>query len=348
MNSLPSNNFPEPDRDAGLMDQIRLARAYLLRVAEPPAPALSALIDICGPIEAAHQVRSGDAPAAVRTETSGRCTVDMVEADFAAAAMVGARLVIPEDAEWPTQRLLALHHQCTDCAAHTQTPPVALWVRGPARLDEAMGQAVTITGARSATSYGQHVATDFAYGLAEAGVTVVSGAAYGVDGAAHRGALIARGTTVAVFPCGVDLAYPAAHADMIRQIGETGVLVSEYPPGQQPARHRIPARNRLLASLSAATVIVEAGFRSGARNAARTAAELGRVVMVVPGPITSSLSEGCHELLRDGIADIACSVPEILTAAEPHFTRPHHVDPPTPATAQPCPHGRGKGGHCVG
>ncbi|MDQ3405488.1 MAG: DNA-processing protein DprA, partial [Actinomycetota bacterium] len=292
-------------------DDIRLARAYLLRVAEPPAPALSAFVEIRGAVEAAIMVRAGTVPDAVRDETSARRDTDLAEADLAAADAVGARLVIPEDPEWPSWSLLALSNACGR-GLRWASPPLALWVRGPAHLDDTLQRAVSVIGARAATSYGEHVASEFGYGLAEAGWTVVSGAAHGIDGAAHRGALAAQGTTMAVLGCGADMSYPAAHSRLLDRIAHEGAVISEYPPGTPPAKHRFLVRNRLIAALSAGTVVVEAGVRSGARNTASSAAALGKVLLAVPGPISSAMSNGCHELLRSGAATPASSVAEIL------------------------------------
>src|SRR5256714_1313699 len=131
------------------------------------------------------------------------------------------------------------------------------------------------------------------------GESVFSGAAYGIDGAAHRGALAASGVTVAVLGCAVDAGYPAGHAALLKRIaGSGGAVVSEYPPGTPPARHRFLVRNRLIAALAAGTVVVEAGRRSGSRNTAATTSALGRPLMAVPGPVTSAMSVGCHDLLR--------------------------------------------------
>lgn len=321
MNPLPPGDFSPVDRrgQVEVSDSIRAARAYLLRVAEPPAPALSALVDICGPVEAARKVRSGEVPGQVREETSARRHHELVDADFHAAAAVGARLVIPEDPEWPSHLFEALRRQGTHGRPQSATPPLALWVRGPARLDDILRRAVAITGARASTSYGDHVATDLAYDLNEANVCVVSGAAYGVEGAAHRGALTAAGMTVAVLACGIDVPYPAAHSRMMSQIAERGALVSEYPPALPPAKHRFAARGRLIAAMGAGTVVVEAGLRSGARSVAATTAALGKVVMAVPGPITSIMSAGCHDLLRDSDATLIRSVTDILDAVEARF-----------------------------
>jgi DNA processing protein len=158
------------------------------------------------------------------------------------------------------------------------------------------------------------VAAEFGYGLAESGLAVVSGAAFGVDGAAHRGALAAEGSTVAVQACGLDRAYPAGHQGLLDRIAAGGAVVSEYPPGVRPARHRFLVRNRLIAALTAGTVVVEAGVRSGARCTASAAAALGRVVMAVPGPVTSALSAGCHRLLREEQAVLVTRVEEVVEA----------------------------------
>jgi len=143
-------------------------------------------------------------------------------------------------------------------------------------------------------------------------VTVVSGAAYGVDGAAHRGALAAGGPTIAVLGCGINVPYPAGHGGLLDRIAEVGLVISEYPPGTPPARHRFLVRNRLIAALATGTVVVEAGRRSGSRNTAATAAALGRLVMAVPGPISSAMSVGCHELLRTGDACLVGSVDDVI------------------------------------
>jgi DNA processing protein len=157
-----------------------------------------------------------------------------------------------------------------------------------------------VVGARACTEYGSHVAAPLGAGLAPGGWGVVSGAAYGVDGAAHRGALAAQGATIAVLACGVDRAYPPGHAELIGRIAEQGLLVAELPPGSHPTRSRFIFRNRLIAALTRGTVVVEAAYRSGSLVTARRAQQLGRITCGVPGPVTSGLSAGVHELLREG------------------------------------------------
>ncbi|HEY2203184.1 MAG TPA: DNA-processing protein DprA [Pseudonocardia sp.] len=286
------------------------ARAYLAAVAEPPAAALGALVDVFGPVRAAGRVRTGDVPDAVRRETAARRQrVSAVEV-LRATESAGARLVTPEDSEWPAAAFVAFGlagfpHLCA---------PLALWVRGPARMAELAERSAAIVGARAATSYGLHVAGSLGYGVADLGCAVVSGAAYGIDGAAHRGALAAGGTTVAVLACGVDRVYPSGHARLLGAIGEQGAVLSEYPPGSVPARHRFLVRNRLIAGLAAGTVVVEAGWRSGARRTASDAGLLGRPVMAVPGPVTSALSAGAHQLLREPGTVAVTRAEEVLEA----------------------------------
>jgi DNA processing protein len=292
-------------------DDAKLACAYLLRVAEPPAKALVGFAAEYGVVEAAKLVRSGDVPAKVGEETSARRHVKDVEDDFAIAAKVGARLVTPEDPEWPAWALLPLTN-AMGRGLRWACPPLGLWVRGQAEMADSLQRVVSVVGARSATGYGEHVAAEMGYGLAAKGMTVLSGAAYGIDGAAHKGALRADGRTIAVLACGVDRAYPAGHSLLLDRITENGLVVTEYPPGTPPGRHRFLVRNRLIAAMGSGTVVVEAGQRSGARNTAASAAALGRVLMAVPGPITSAMSVGCHELLREGLATPVSSVAEVV------------------------------------
>ncbi len=297
-------------------EEIRLARAYLMRVAEPPALALHALVNIEGVLAAAERVRAGDVPSAIQHETEARRHLDLAGEDLVAAEKVYARLLVPEDPEWPAWQLLCLGPP-GDRALRGSGQPLGLWVRGEAPVEDLFDRAVSVIGARSATGYGEMVAGEIGYALGTAGMTVVSGAAYGIDGAAHRGALKAGGATVAVLGCGIDIPYPAGHSSLLDGIAASGVVISEYPPGTNAARHRFLVRNRLIAALSSATVVVEAGIRSGAKNTATTAAALGKTVLAVPGPITSAMSVGCHDLLRTGAATIAGSVGEILEAVGP-------------------------------
>ena len=201
-------------------------------------------------------------------------------------------------------------------------PPERLYVRGHAEL--LSETAVAVVGARSCSSYGAHVARELARELGAAGVVVVSGLARGIDGEAHRGALAGGGRTVAVLGCGIDRDYPRSHADLARRIRKDGAVVSEYAAGVEPAPWRFPARNRIIAGLCQATVVVEARERSGALITADFALELGRDVFAVPGEITAALSAGTNDLLRQGAAPLL-SVRDVFAALglEPeHAARP--------------------------
>lgn len=278
------------------------ARLFLLRAAEPPAPAIHQYVAVHGPVEAVAQIRHGTAPAAVVSEITW--PEARIDGDLRALDDGAARLLAPEDDEWPFGRLTSL------AAGHGA--PLALWVRGSGSLAELTSPAVTVTGARASSAYGNTVAGDISYELARAEVTVVSGGGLGVDEAAHRGVLAAEGRTIVVLANGVDRTYPHQHARLYQTvIDQGGLLVSEYPIGTPPTRIRFHARCRLLAALSAATVIVEAGQRSGALAVARTAGELGRRVYGVPGPIHSVTSKGVNELLRTGAATVVSSVEHI-------------------------------------
>jgi len=298
----------EEDLEKGPAAAVRRARAWLSRVAEPGTIDFWRYVDDMGPVDAVRRIRAGSVPERIRAIVGARAGQDESVADLARAERCGARLVIPEDDEWPALPLHALtvatsrepadHREQPDRTL-APVPPVALWVRGPARLGELVDRSVAVVGSRASTAYGEHVAGELGYQLGERGWTVVSGGAFGIDAAAHRGALAAEAPTVAVLACGVDRPYPAAHGALFSRIAETGLLVSEWPPGCAPLRHRFLVRNRLIAALTRGTVVVEAAARSGAQATAKRAHRLGRQVMVVPGPVTSAMSIGCHELLRD-------------------------------------------------
>lgn len=275
------------------------AWAYLSRVLEAPCSELAALVTRFGPVEAADRIGRGAVGDDLARRTIARRDIDCAAEDLELLHRRGGRLVTPDDDEWPGLAFAAftgapVRAKPQGCA------PLALWVIGPLRLDDVAERAVAIVGTRACTAYGEHVAADLSAGLAEHDVAVVSGGAYGIDGAAHRAALAADGVTVAVLAGGVDVLYPAGHSALLHRVATHGLLVSEYPPGVRPARHRFLTRNRLVAALSGATVVVEAGIRSGAASTAAWARALGRVVCAVPGPITSAASTGCHILLQAG------------------------------------------------
>jgi len=228
-----------------------------------------------------------------------------VDADLGALAELGGMFVVPHDDAWP-RGLDAL-----GLAA-----PFGIWLRGAANLGVALHRAVALVGARASTSYGERVALELAAGVVDAGACVVSGGAYGIDAAAHRGALGRGGRTVVVLAGGVDRAYPAGNARMFEAVvGEGGALLAEVPPGRTPTKSRFLQRNRLIAAAASATVVVEAAWRSGAMSTAHHAARLLRPVGAVPGPVTSVASAGCHRLLREGSAVCVTDAAEVMDLA---------------------------------
>jgi DNA processing protein len=218
----------------------------------------------------------------------------------------GIRLVSPGNPEWPGQ-----------LADLGDAQPYALWLRGNADLRFNCLRSVAIVGSRAATAYGSYVAAEFAASVAARGLAVISGGAFGVDAAAHRGALGADGVTVAVLAGGVDMPYPAAHTELFDAIAAQGVIASEWPPGLHVTRLRFLVRNRVIAALAAGTLVVEAGERSGALNTARHARDLNRRLMAVPGPVTSDLSAGCHQVIRDWDGLLVTSAAEVAEHLAP-------------------------------
>jgi DNA processing protein len=219
---------------------------------------------------------------------AGRLGEAPAEPDLDVWRQDGIRLVCPGDPEWPSQLEIL-----------GDARPWGLWVRGSGDLRYACLRSVSVVGTRAATAYGSHVCTEMAATLAERGWTVVSGGAFGIDGCAHRGAIRVGGVTIAVFACGVDRDYPPGHHGLFRDIRAEGATVSEWPPRRMPTRPGFLVRNRVIAALSRGTVVVEAARRSGALNTARHARDQGRPLMAVPGPVTSMLSAGCHDIIRD-------------------------------------------------
>ncbi|MGH3341861.1 MAG: DNA-processing protein DprA [Carbonactinosporaceae bacterium] len=271
----------------GPCEDDRLARAALARLAEPGDRRLGAEVRAQGAEAVLTTIREGGPGAAWLEGCRARLPVDPAR-DLEAVQHQGGRFLCPGDLEWPSQ---------LDDLGDRR--PLGLWVRGAANLRFAALTSIAIVGSRMSTGYGNHVATDMAAALAERHWTVVSGAAYGVDAAAHRGALAVGGRTVAVLACGVDVPYPAAHAALLSRIADEGLLMSELPPRARPTRPRFIERNRVIAALTRGTVVIEAALRSGALSTAAQAGSLGRHVMGVPGPVTSPVSAGVHVLLRD-------------------------------------------------
>lgn len=296
-------------------DERRRAWAYLSAVTQGASRTVSAAIAEHGVVEVAEAVRKGSAGAELTAKLEPRAHLDTAATDLERLNQAGGRLVTPDDDEWPAWQMLGFDQ--LDTATDAEGPPLALWVWGQLRLDELVERAIGIVGTRAASGYGEHVTAEIAGDLAVDGWAVVSGAAFGIDAAAHRAALGVGGTTVAVLACGVDRAYPAAHAKLLRGISESGLVISEYSPGTVPARYRFLARNRLIAALSGGTVVVEAGWRSGARNTAAWARRFGRPVMAVPGPVTSAASQGCHRMIREGEARLVGNARDIVEECGP-------------------------------
>ncbi|MCM4083308.1 DNA-processing protein DprA [Paractinoplanes hotanensis] len=288
-------------------DDDRAARVALTWLAEPGNRAVWALVEEGGAAATLHRLLRGDVENGPLRESAlaKAANIDprrLAELTLSRAERLGARIVVPSDAEWP-QRVgslatLALDDSSTRINTDVR-PPLCFWVRGSWPLGEALARSVGVVGARAASSYGLHVTTEIAYGLASHDWTVVSGGAFGIDAAAHRAAVAAGGRTVAVLACGVDRPYPMGNSAMFEQIAESGLLISEWPPGTAPLRHRFLIRNRVIAAATAGTVLVEAAARSGAIQTMGRVLALGRPAMVVPGPVTSAMSVGCHSLLRE-------------------------------------------------
>ena len=283
----------------------REARLALSCATDGGDPAVADLVGRVGAEEAWRQVRQGALGEPV-AQRAARLSVEAVQERAAAA---GIRFVVPGDEEWP-EGLADLDH--ADPIQRRGGIPVGLWLRGPGRLAPLVRRSVAIVGSRAATAYGNGVTTDLSVDLAERGVTVVSGGAFGIDAAAHRGALSAGGPTVGVLACGVDVAYPPANEQLFAQIAREHLLVSELPPGAHPTRVRFLARNRLIAAMSSATVVVEAALRSGARNTAGWALECGRPLMAVPGSVYSRASAGPHLMIRSGQAVLVTNAAEVM------------------------------------
>ncbi len=285
------------------------ARAAWSTLVEPGDGTAGSLVAALGAERALEVALSVRAPRPVGEITVQQLTAgrdrwnprrDRVADAMERARKAGVRLLTPADADWPARS--------ADLGPHA---PLCLWTRGDRGLLSIPAPALALVGARASTTYGDFVAAELAAESAAAGVTVVSGGAYGIDGAAHRAAVAAGGATVAIMAGGVDRAYPAGHRDLIERIVREGLVVAEVPCGTTPTKFRFLARNRLIAALSDATVVVEAGWRSGAHNTAHHAQMIGRPVGVVPGPVTSAASMGCHRLLRESDATCVTTFAEV-------------------------------------
>ena len=303
-------------------EDVRAAIASLLRIGEPGDGLLKRLVDGIGPVAAntiiaavgrgettapeavqglastgTEAVEHGQMPEAIDRWAIRAGDAETTGNDLDMIARIGGRLVIPDDDEWPGM--------LDDLGP---AAPLGLWVRGSACLSTVLTRAVAVVGARAASNYGTKCASDLAWDLAARGITVVSGGAFGIDAAAHRAASAREAPTVAFMAGGVDRFYPAANAELFDQILATGAIVSETAPGMTPMRHRFLLRNRLIAASAQVSVIVEAGWRSGALNTARHALELSRQVAAFPGSVYSASSTGAHRLVREHEAElVTCS-----------------------------------------
>lgn len=282
------------------------ARAALSRLVEPGDLEMGQLLAELGAERVLGQIRAGTLRGRRLAHYRARLGSLDAATDLAMAQRVEARVVVPGSPEWPS---------ALDDLGPAR--PIALWVRGPAELAGLVRRAVSVVGARACTAYGEHVAAGIGAGLGDRGWTVVSGAAFGIDAAAHRGALAVEGPTVAVLACGIDLAYPSAHENLLGRVRESGLVLSELPPGCRPSKPRFLTRNRIIAALGRGTVVVEAALRSGAANTAGQAVDLSREVMAVPGPVTSAMSAGCHELLRTKGAHLVTDAADVLDIVSP-------------------------------
>ena len=293
-----------------------LARIAWSRIAEPGDGVAGALLAVAGAGAALEMLVRGLSPARFSAEAAS-AGVELDAATVRAALSrwtprldrsgtlrdidraldAGLRIVVPGDAFWP----VAL----ADLGAHQ---PTALWLRGEASLLRT--PALSVVGARAATDYGTRVTAEIVTGICGAGLAIVSGAAYGIDAVAHRTALAAAAPTVAVLAGGADRAYPAAHKTLLDRIAADGAVCAEMAPGSAPTRWRFLQRNRIIAALSGATLVTEAGMRSGTLNTAGHAASLGRPLGAVPGPVTSAASAGCHRLIREYAAALVTNAAE--------------------------------------
>lgn len=295
-------------RHEPLDDEERYARVALARLVEPGHRGLHTAVGAFGAVAARRALVAGRALPGITDRVAAGAALRATNADADLARDLrrlqacGGRVVCPGDEEWPDRLAWGLDLQ-TSSGGTLEAPPLALFVRGPRRLADTVERSVAIVGARAATRYGEAIASELAAGLSGRGWSVISGGAYGIDAAAHRGALSAgsdamAGSTVAVLACGVDVAYPRGNDRLLAQVAEGGLVVSELPPGCSPTRVRFLVRNRLIAALSVGTVVVQAAARSGSLSTLNRAGALGRHRMVVPGPVDEAASVGCHQALR--------------------------------------------------
>ena len=295
------------------MTPTRRARLALSLICEPGDARLPGLLSDHTPVQLVDAIRAdrrlADDPwPASWTHRAQHLDQRVARAERLAAA-AGLRWVVPGDHTWP-DGLDDLDH--VEPLHGATGAPLGLWVRGVGNLAELSSTSVAVVGARDCTPYGAEAASEIAADAAAAGATVVSGAAFGIDASAHRGALAMGRATVAVLACDAGTDYPRAHAALLSRIAEGGLIVSEQPPGQVPTKARFLSRNRIIAGLAGGTVVVEARRRSGSLNTLHWADRLGRPTMAVPGPVTSQQSGGTHQAVRDGKAVLVTGGTDVL------------------------------------
>lgn len=282
-------------------------------VVEPGDPRLPALLAVHEPGRVVEAIRGGAPLPDVRLPDAwrerGRDVDRLVAGASDRATASGLRWICPGDRAWPAQ-LDDLDH--VEPLHGTSGAPLGLWVRGTGDLAQLVERSVAVVGARDCTTYGAECASDLAADLTDAGWTVVSGAAYGIDGCAHRGALAMGRPTVAVLACGADVDYPRSHSTLLERIAGEGLVVSEQAPGEAPLKNRFLSRNRIIAALTVGTVVVEAALRSGSLNTLHWADQLGRVTMALPGPVTSKASGGAHGAVREGKAVLVTDASDVV------------------------------------
>lgn len=270
------------------------ARLTLLAITEPGTVHWSEEIEKYGAIAVIEKIKDRRYDPIKYAQLYQRFAEFNVGKELEKISASGARISIPGDELWPSQ------------VDELNAPPIALLIKG--NSEPLLAPSLAIVGTRNPTPYGTRIAGYFAAGFVDRDWSIISGGAYGIDSAAHKGALVAEGATVAVIASGIDVEYPAGNARLFSEILENGAVVSEYLPGVPALPHRFLVRNRLIAALSRSTLVVEAAFRSGSLRTARDAAELMRPVMAIPGPINSPSSEGCHRLIGERSAEIVTSV----------------------------------------
>jgi DNA processing protein len=298
---------PEADPDCDDRDIITRARIALACVCEPGEAGLADLIDSRGPTAVVAALLSGAPVRIPRAASIGARLAELdLDAQLTRARELGVRVVVPGELEWPGQ--------LDDLGANR---PLALWCWGEANLRLHALNSVAMVGARACTRYGEVVAREWSAALASERISIISGGAYGIDAAAHRGALAVDGSTICVVAGGVDQAYPRGHEGLFTQIVERGVVISEAPLGETVRRRRFLTRNRVIAALATATCVVEASRRSGSSRTAAYAADLNRQVYAVPGPVTSETSVGTHRLIQDRVAILASDVEDLRTGVQP-------------------------------